>query len=110
MLKQSEKFNRAITETATDAIITIKSHGNVLTWNRAAERIFGYSSDDMKNKKLTKIMPKQYKTGHNKGVERLGSGGNKKLIGKTVEIVAKKKMELNFLSSFHYQAGVWTIK
>ena len=47
---RSEKFNRAITETAVDAIITINSHGDVLSWNSAAKRMFGYTSAEMKNK------------------------------------------------------------
>ena len=90
-IQKSEKFNRAITETAVDAIITINSHGDVLSWNSAATKIFGYTSAEMKNKNLSKILPEQYESGHNKGVERLKGGGRKKLIGKTIEIAAKKK-------------------
>ena len=90
-IQKSEKFNRAITETAVDAIITINSHGDVLSWNSAATKIFGYTSAEMKNKNLSKILPEQYESGHNKGVERLKGGGRKKIIGKTIEIAAKKK-------------------
>jgi len=90
-MQKSEEFNRGITETAVDAIISINSHGYVLSWNSASERIFGYSSAEMINKKLTRIIPKQFRTSHNKGIEQRRSGSTEKIVGKTVEITALRK-------------------
>ena len=95
-LRESEERNRAITETAADAIISINSDGIILSWNNAAEKIFGYSKSDMLNKTLTKIIPAQYKSGHRAGIKRLQKRGAQKLIGKTIEIAALHKNGTEF--------------
>ena len=95
-IRRNEKLNSIITETAIDAIITINSKGNILSWNNGAKNIFGYSSSEMINKKLTKIIPKYLRTKHSKGIERLKSGGKEKLIGNSVEIVGSHKNGTEF--------------
>jgi PAS domain S-box-containing protein len=45
--RESEKHYRAVAEAATDAIITIDSDSTILVVNPAAERIFGYSTEEM---------------------------------------------------------------
>jgi PAS domain S-box-containing protein len=45
--RESEEHYRAVAEAATDAIITIDSDSTILAVNPAAERIFGYSSEEM---------------------------------------------------------------
>ncbi len=46
-LRQSEERFRSLAASATDAIIMIDSGGNVSFWNEAAERTFGYSSQEV---------------------------------------------------------------
>jgi len=95
-LRESEERNRSITQTAADAIISINSDGVILSWNRAAEKMFGFSSSEMVNKDLLKIMPAQFSVGHSAGVKRLKSGGAEKLIGKTVELSGLHKNGTEF--------------
>jgi len=45
--RESEEHYRAVAEAATDAIITIDSDSTILVVNPAAERIFGYSTEEM---------------------------------------------------------------
>ncbi len=45
-LRQSEEMNRAILETAAEAIVTVDPHGLIKTFNATAEKIFGWDSDD----------------------------------------------------------------
>ncbi|MBC7662393.1 MAG: diguanylate cyclase, partial [Caulobacter sp.] len=42
-LRTSEERMRALLEHAHDAVISIDEHGHVSQWNRAAERLFGWS-------------------------------------------------------------------
>ena len=42
-LRTSEERMRALLEQAHDAVISIDEHGRVSQWNRAAERLFGWS-------------------------------------------------------------------
>jgi len=90
-LQKSEEKYRSITQTATDAIITINSTSTILSWNKAAEKIFGYSSSEMMNKNLAKIIPTKYRDSHRTSMDRLKNGGQENLIGKTIEITALRK-------------------
>lgn len=95
-LQASEELNRSITQSAADAIISINQDGDILSWNNAAERIFGYSSTEMINKDLLLIIPNKFQDGHNTGIKRLKKGGKEKLVGGTIEITAVRKGGLEF--------------
>ena len=47
----------AIVESSDDAIIAKDLSGVVFAWNRAAERLFGYSASEMIGQSLTVIFP-----------------------------------------------------
>src|ERR1035437_5854059 len=47
----------AIVESANDAIIGKTLTGLVVTWNQAAERIFGYSAEEMRGKAISVVVP-----------------------------------------------------
>jgi PAS domain S-box-containing protein len=48
----------AIVESSEDAIISKDPNGIVLSWNPAAERLFGYSAKDMIGQSITKMIPR----------------------------------------------------
>ena len=77
---------RSVTQSATDAIISANSRGNIISWNKGAETIFGYSEEEVLGKPLTLLMPERYKGDHRKGLERVLSTGESDVIGKTVEL------------------------
>ncbi|MHC4062360.1 MAG: PAS domain S-box protein [Planctomycetota bacterium] len=90
-LARGEKRFRSVVETASDAIISADSSGKIIFWNSAAEKMFGYSPDEIIRKPLTKIMPKRYRHAHSKGLNRVVTTGKTRLKGKVVELVALKK-------------------
>lgn len=90
-LRWSEELNRSVTETAADAIVTIDSHGRVLTWNLAAEEMFGFLSGEIIGKGITDIVPAHAIEKHKAGLKRLETVSEHKLIGKTVELTAVRK-------------------
>jgi PAS domain S-box-containing protein len=90
-LEKSEERFRSVAQTASDAIITIDTSGNIVFWNRVAETMFDYSSDEAVGKQLTFLMPQQFHQSHKKGIQRVVATGKTKIIGKTVEIKGLRK-------------------
>lgn len=85
-LRESEERFRFVTESAIDAIISADGSGNIISWNKGAMTIFGYEEDEVLGKPLTFLMPQRYKEPHRRGLERMSSTGESRVIGKTVEL------------------------
>ena len=90
LLKQQLE-SKNIIHTATDAIITADKAGNVLLWNGAAERIFGWTHQEIYQQPLEKIMPKQFRQAHHHGMNRYMQTNQPSAIGKTVELEGQRK-------------------
>jgi diguanylate cyclase (GGDEF)-like protein/PAS domain S-box-containing protein len=91
-LKESEARFRAISNTAADAILLMDSEGKISYWNPAAEKIFGYSSDETLGKDLHSFLsPKRYHEDASKGFEKFKKTGQGPAIGNTLEFSAIKK-------------------
>lgn len=63
----------------------------VTLWNQAAERILGYPRDEIIGKSIGIVVPEKYGDSYKKGIERFLKTGTGRLIGKTVELEAKRK-------------------
>lgn len=92
-LWESEARNRAIAQSAHDAIITSDSAGNIVGWNHGAETIFGYTESEVIGRPMTLLIPERHRGAHLAGMNRLRSGGEYLVIGKTVELHGLRKDE-----------------
>ncbi len=90
-LQESEAKMRSIVDTAADGIITIDEKGVIDSLNTAAERIFGYKSEEVIGRNVSILMPSPYREEHDKYISNYLRTGEKKIIGIGREVVGKRK-------------------
>jgi PAS domain S-box-containing protein len=115
-LRESEAKFQSVMESAIDAIISSNAEGNILSWNKAAAAMFGYSEDEVLGKPIEVIIPERFRKAHAEGMNRVTTGGPSHVIGKTVELAAICKsgeeipVELSlatwFLNDNRYYTGI----
>ena len=59
--------SEALIQAVGDAIVAAAPDGSILLWNRAAERMFGYSQGEALGHSLDLIIPERFRTRHWEG-------------------------------------------
>lgn len=90
-LTESEHRFQSLVESATDAIVVANGRGIIVSWNRAASRLFGYETDEMVGQALTVLMPARYRQAHEKGLARIEATGEGRVMGSVVELHGLRK-------------------
>jgi PAS domain S-box-containing protein len=91
-LRESEEKFRGISISANDAIIMMDNEGKIAYWNKAAERIFGYSGEEVLCKELHILLaPNCYHKDYRKNILNFNTSGKGFAVGKTLELEAVKK-------------------
>ncbi len=90
-LQLNETRWQAVLDTAQDAIISVDRHGRITLFNRGAERIFGYSADELLGREVTMLMPAPYSDEHNKYLHEYQRTGIPKAIGRVRDVQARRK-------------------
>ncbi len=81
----------SIIKSAPDAILTIDSKGRILSFSNAAERMFGYSLDEIIGQNVNVLMPEPYHSAHDGYIARYLKTGEKQIIGIGREVRARRK-------------------
>jgi len=89
--KQAEQKFRSVTESAIDAIISADHTGEIVSWNKAATRILGYTEEEAIGQRLELIIPDRFHDAHRNGMARFTATGEAHVIGTTVELFACTK-------------------
>jgi PAS domain S-box-containing protein len=111
-LRESEEKYHSITNATIAAIITMTGDGKISFWNPAAERIFGYSKEEITGKDLHFLLASgDYQGQFEKGISNFRNSGKGPLIGKMIELAAVRKDGTEFpiglsLSAFQVN-GQW---
>ena len=90
-LEHSEEQFRSVVETAIDAIITVDIGGKIIFWNQKAERMFGFSANEVIGHPVALIMPERFREEHKKGLEKAASHQQHKIAGNILELVGQRK-------------------
>ncbi|WP_081484148.1 PAS domain S-box protein [Beggiatoa alba] len=86
-----EQQLRAIFESAGEAIIVINNQGIIESCNPAAEKMFGYSMDELINHNIKMIMLAEYAEKHDGYLQRYCETRERHIIGTRREVVGKRK-------------------
>jgi PAS domain S-box-containing protein len=90
-LRKSERKFRSVAQSANDAIILSDRHGNIAFWNMAAQKMFGFSEEEIMDRPLTILMPERHRASHKKGIESHSSEGESQVLGKAIELTGVRK-------------------
>jgi len=80
---KSETRLRSVVNTMADALIIINEQGDIDTFNPAAEKIFGYTPEEIIGKNIVELMPESYRCQHMSGLDRYNKTGKAKILGIT---------------------------
>ncbi|MDD4016482.1 MAG: PAS domain S-box protein [Kiritimatiellae bacterium] len=110
-LLASESRLRAITDAAQDAILMMDADGRISFWNPAAERIFGYTSQEVLGLDLHKLIaPQRFFAAHDAAFDTFRETGQGAAVNHTTELRGLHKngkeipVELS-LSAIHLEDG-----
>lgn len=90
-LKASERRFASVVKSANDAIIVANRSGEIVLWNEAAGRIFGFTIDEIMGQSLTHIMPDHFKKRHGGGINRFIETGNPTITRGKLELEGLRK-------------------
>jgi len=85
-----------IVEMAAEGIISIDTRGTVQSFNRAAQRIFGYDEAEVLGRNVSMLMPEYHRDRHDGYLARYLKTGVAHIIGKTQELEGRRKNGMPF--------------
>ncbi|MFA6145447.1 MAG: PAS domain S-box protein [Sulfuricurvum sp.] len=98
-LEESESFLRNIMESVLDGIVSINEKGEIKTFNKAAEILFGYDRQEVIGKNFKTFIPKHYHLQYEQYLTNYMRTGIAKVIGRTAELFAMRKDGTQFPAS-----------
>ena len=90
-LEAAEARLRSILQTVPDAMIIIDEKGRIESLSTTAERLFGYSHDEVAGRNVGILMPSPYREQHDAYIERYLSTGERRIIGIGRIVVGQRK-------------------
>jgi len=94
-------------ESAVDAIITIDMECQILSFNHAAERVFGYQASEVIGLNVNTLMPEPYRSDHDSYVTRFLETKEPHIIGDVREVLGQKRDGTVFPITAAISAFLW---
>ena len=95
-LRESQAKYGAMVENAFDAMVVADRAGRVVTWNPAAERMFGYSEAEMVGQPLTIVLPQRYQDSPRGALAVLRQLGRSPAMGRVTRMTGRRNGGMEF--------------
>ncbi len=90
-LQNKEKEQRDILDSMVNSVISIDEGGTILSFNKAAENLFGYKLEEIKNKNIKCLMPEPYAKEHDGYIQHFLDTSESNIVGLGREVEGKHK-------------------
>jgi two-component system sensor kinase FixL len=96
-LSEREAHLRSILDTVPDGMIVIDEngiiglHGIIQSFSAAAERMFGYTADEVRGRNVSMLMPSPYREAHDSYVAHYLATGERRIIGVGRVVTGQRK-------------------
>lgn len=89
--KRAETWLQSLIDTTQDAVVSIDREARIVAFNPAAERIFGYSKEEITGHQVNLLMAEPYASEHDGYIARYEKTGEAKAIGRIRTVTAQRK-------------------
>ncbi|HEY9345840.1 MAG TPA: PAS domain S-box protein [Inquilinus sp.] len=86
-----EAHLRSILETIPDAMVVIDAQGLIQSFSKAAERLFGFTREEIQGRNVNMLMPSPYREAHDGYLARYFATGERRIIGIGRVVVGRRK-------------------
>jgi two-component system sensor kinase FixL len=106
-LRDSNARLQSVIDSAVDGIIVIDAKGRIESFNRGAERLFGYPGSDVIGRNVSMLMPSPYHEEHDGYLAAYLISGHAKIIGIGREVTGRRRDGTTF--PLHLSVGEMSI-
>ncbi len=90
-LQEGVAWLKGIMDAVVDGIITIDDAGTVLSFNPAAERIFGWPINEVIGRNVSMLMPEPFRSEHDGYITRFLETGERRIIGLGRQVIGRRR-------------------
>jgi two-component system, LuxR family, sensor kinase FixL len=90
-LSEREAHLRSILETIPDGMVVIDERGIIQAFSAAAERLFGFTEEEVRGRNVKLLMPSPYRESHDGYLARYLATGERRIIGLGRVVTGRRK-------------------
>ncbi len=96
-IRKAEERTRLIIDTALDAVVMMDASGNITSWNKQAEIVFGWNSSEAIGQRMSEmVIPQPYRMAHERGLQHFLATGEGPLLRRRIEVTSIRRDGVEF--------------